>query len=453
MSTKRSIYEELTIESNDQKRTIDLKQGTISIDYYEDIFSPTITATLQIVNGGDSISAPDSEGNPDGPAQSIYNGLPLRGGERISLKIAGNSKTNPGLDFSSKEDNYFYVSAITNVLSESQRETFTLNLVSREAITNETSRVGKKYPTTSTINTSVEGILKDYLKTEKVGVIDKTSNQYGFIGNLRKPFTVLVWLASKAVPDKSGDATAGFVFFQTKDGFQFRSIDGLITQDPKAEYVYTQVNQSEFEYEGKPELPNNDFKILNYSTSKNQNLLEKLRMGAYSSYRMFYNPLDFTFTDPGKGVFKLGDYVGGVTNLGQQLKLPKISNSSNVDLGDIPTRYLTQVLDIGTMEKGVSTEGNSDPFKYQSQSIMRYNILFTQTLSMIVPSNTNLRAGDIISCKFPTISRSNKEEFDKEQSGLYMIKELCHHFDTSGSYTSMKLVRDTFGQYGTNNTK
>ena len=34
-----------------------------------------------------------------------------------------------------------------------------------------------------------------------------------------------------------------------------------------------------------------------------------------------------------------------------------------------------------------------------------------------------------------------------------MIKELCHHFDTNGSYTSMKLVRDTFGQYGTNNTK
>ena len=164
----------------------------------------------------------------------------------------------------------------------------------------------------------------------------------------------------------------------------------MIAQEPKAEYVYTQVNQSEFEYEGRPELPNNDFKILNYSTSKNQNLLEKLRMGTYSSYRIFYNPLDFTFTDPAKGIFKLGDYVGGVTNLGQQLKLPKISNSSNVDLGDIPTRFFTQCLDVGTLEKDVSRDVNSDPLKHQSQSIMRYNILFTQTLSMVVPSNTNL---------------------------------------------------------------
>jgi len=82
---------------------------------------------------------------------------------------------------------------------------------------------------------------------------------------------------------------------------------------------------------------------------------------------------------------------------------------------------------------------------------MRYNILFTQSVNMIVPSNTNLRAGDIISCKFPRISSDDKDEFDKEQSGLYMIKELCHHFDTEASYTSMKLVRDTFGLYGTNN--
>jgi hypothetical protein len=28
---------------------------------------------------------------------------------------------------------------------------------------------------------------------------------------------------------------------------------------------------------------------------------------------------------------------------------------------------------------------------------------------------------------------------------------LCHHFDTEGSYTSMKLIRDTFGQFATNN--
>jgi hypothetical protein len=70
---------------------------------------------------------------------------------------------------------------------------------------------------------------------------------------------------------------------------------------------------------------------------------------------------------------------------------------------------------------------------------------------MTVPSNTNLRAGDLIECLFPKTTNSDKKEYDQDQSGLYMIKELCHHFDPNGSYTSMKLIRDTFGQYGTNN--
>jgi hypothetical protein len=442
----KSIYEELIIESNDQKRTVDIRQGAVSIDYYEDIFSPTITAKIRIVNTGDSIQAPDKEGNPDGERQSIYNGLPLRGGERVSLKIIGNSPKNPGLDFATNQKDYLYVSSITDIVTESQRETFLLNLISREAITNETSRVGKKYKTSSTIDASVEDILKNYLKTERIGKIDKTQNKYGFIGNLRKPFTLLVWLASKSVPAEiSGDATAGFVFYQTKEGFQFRSIDSLISQKPDKipSYTYTQVNQSGIERD-------NDFNILNYKTERNQNLLEKLRLGSYASYRMFYNPLTFEFTDPQKGIFTTDDYVSGVKNLGQKLELPKISNSSNIDLGHIPTRYLTQVLDIGTIEVGVSTEGNSDPFRYQSQAIMRYNMLFTQTLSIVVPSNTNLKAGDVIECKFPKISRGSGDEYDKEQSGLYMIKELCHHFDTDASYTSMKLIRDTFGAHGTN---
>ena len=442
----KSIYEELILESNDQKRTIDIRQGTVSIDYYEDIFSPTITAKIRVVNTGDTIQAPDKEGNPDGEKQSIYNGLPLRGGERVSLKIKGNTTKNPGLDFATNEKDYLYVSSITDIVSESQRETFLLHLTSREAITNETSRVGRKYSTSSTIDASVTDILKNYLKTEKIGKIDKTQNKYGFIGNLRKPFTILVWLASKGVPAEiSGDATAGFVFFQTREGFQFRSIDSLISQKPDKipTYTYTQVNESGI-------TRDNDFAILNYRTEKNQNLIEKLRLGSYASYRMFYNPLTFEFTDPQKGTFTTDDYVSGVKNLGQQLELPKISNDSNIDLGHIPTRYLTQVLDIGTMEKDVSTDVNSDPFKYQSQAIMRYNMLFTQTMSIVVGSNTNLKAGDIIKCNFPKISRGDKEEYDKEQSGLYMIKELCHHFDSDASYTSMKLIRDTFGANGTN---
>ena len=185
----RSLYEEITIESIDRKRTVDLRTGVVSIDYYEDIFSPVITAKIRVVNSTDTVRAPDRQGNPDGLSQSIYNGLPLRGGERVSLKIKGNTSTNPGLNFTSAEKNLF-VTSITDVFSESLRETFVLNLTSREAITNETVRVARKYPTSATIDVSVKDILATYLKTKSIGNIEKSKNKYGFIGNSRKPFTI-----------------------------------------------------------------------------------------------------------------------------------------------------------------------------------------------------------------------------------------------------------------------
>ena len=444
MSIQKSIYEQLVLESSDRSRTIDISTGAIAIDYYEDIFSPTITAKVKVINTGNTIVAEGGTGR-----QSIYNGLPLRGGERVLMKIAGNSETNPGLDFSKRVDDYFYVSSISDVISETNQESFTLHLVSREAITNETVRVGKKFKIDSSISDSVEDILKNYLKTNKIGTIDKSSNKYGFIGNLRKPFTILVWLASKAVPVSSGSATAGFLFYQTQDGFQFRSIDNLIEQTPRTDvndnrvvYTYNQVNQA---YDENNNKVNNDFNILNYYVEKNQNLIEKLKLGTYASHRMFFNPLDFSFSNPEEGKFKLEDYAGKTNNLGSQIKLPPLSEGSDLTLGDVPTRIITAVYDIGTINPGVSTAINSDQTLYQSQSIMRYNILFTQTLNIVVASNTNLRAGDIIECQFPKITQADEKEYDTETSGLYMIKELCHHFDANNSYTSMKLVRDTFG--------
>ena len=432
-----SIYEKFEIESADGSKTVDIKTGVAMFSYYEDILSPTITAQVVVVNDGNTIEG------PDGKMTSLYNGLPLRGGERVVIKIAGNSPDNPGIDFSEDPAKYFYVSSIRNVLQDTKSESFVLELVPRETITNETTRVGKKYASSTSISDSVKDIVKNYLKTDKLNEVnvDKTQNPYGFLGNLRKPFTLLTWLASKSVPGEvSGkDATAGYLFYETRDGYHFKSIDSLITEEPySVKYVYTQVTTANEQ--------TNDFKILKYNTDKNQDLLGNLKRGAYCSHRIFFNPLTFTYTNPEKGLFKKEDYAGKTENMGKDITLPRISDDSDKTLGDIPSRNITAVMDIGTLEKNPSMKDNADPTKIFSQAMMRYNTTLTQTMSMTIPSNTNLRAGDLLECQFPNINRATTGSTDEEQSGLYMIKELCHYFDASGSYTSLKLLRDTFGR-------
>ena len=439
----KSIYEKFIIESADGTRNVDISAGVIAFTYFENIFSPTLTARAIVVNTGNTVRG------DDGVMQTVYNGLPIRGGERVLIKIAGNSNTNEGLDFSDTPSRYFHVGSITNVLIDEGTETFTLNLISRETITNETVRVGKKFPTSQKISDSVTNILKNYVKTEKEIIVDPTQNPYGFIGNMKKPFTLITWLASKSVPGKgsSKDSSAGFLFYETKDGFNFRSIDNLIDEKPfKKKYIFTPgvINTED---------ANRDFKILRYGINRNQDLIAKLERGAFSSQRYYVNPVSFK---PSISVFKASDYLkeSGMSKLGAKpIDLPKIDDKSDKTLGDLPTRIFVGMLDVGTVEEDASDEGwnapsklNADPAKIHAQSMMRYNQLFTQVLEITIPLNSSLTAGNLINCEFPQTSQSKRKEPDPETSGLYMIKELAHYFDGKGSYSKLKLVRDSFGR-------
>ena len=429
----KSLYEKFIIESVNRAKSADISAGVVGFSYYEDVFSPMITARVVVANTGNAI-----EGE-DGKIQSLYNGFPLRGGERMQIKIAGNSQDNDGLEF-----NDFYVGSITDVMIDSGRELFTLNLISREAITNETIRVGKKFPSSQKISDSVEDICKNYLSSDKLYDVDETQNPYGFYGNMRKPFTVLTMLASKSVPGNvSGkDATAGYFFFETKEGFRFKSIDSLIRTPPYPEkYVYAPgiIDTDD---------TTKDFKILEFKTTRNQNLIENLERGAYCSNRTYLNPLTFEYTPTTQKIFKLEDYSGKIENLGEDIDvvLPSLSANDNRTLASVPSRYICGILDIGTTDTKVSQEGNADPAKIHSQAMMRYNTLFTQILTMTIPLNTNLTAGDILNCEFPRIDQQERKEPDEVQSGLYLVKKLTHFFDSKGSYTKLQLVRDTNGR-------
>ena len=48
----RSVYEIFTIRSNDGEKTIDLRGGIVSFSYFENVFSPMITAQVIVVSTG-----------------------------------------------------------------------------------------------------------------------------------------------------------------------------------------------------------------------------------------------------------------------------------------------------------------------------------------------------------------------------------------------------------------
>ena len=70
-------------------------------------------------------------------------------------------------------------------------------------------------------------------------------------------------------------------------------------------------------------------------------------------------------------------------------------------------------------------------------------------MSIQDPCNILLEAGDVIKVNLENITEDNKVDqiYNEHRSGFYLILQLCHHFDTQNSYTSMLLARDTYGLY------
>ena len=96
----------------------------------------------------------------------------------------------------------------------------------------------------------------------------------------------------------------------------------------------------------------------------------------------------------------------------------------------------------GTISDG---GGEYNPHKIISQSRMRYASLLSSSLNAVVPLQTKLQAGDVISCKLINSMKGT----DEWMSGLFLIRALRHtiHITDSGveCYTRLRLVRDTPG--------
>ena len=405
------------ISANGQR--VDFSSGIRDINYFEDILSPCCTMSITVDLGS-----------------RLVNALPIRGGEKVVIKLM----TSTG-EFDRDGDKAFYVKKIENYASDGIKETFTMQLISREGLTNETTRCERKYQKL-TIDQHVTSILKDVLRTSNYETknIEKTSNTYSFIGNQKKPFYILSWLLPKGIPvaGKSGangakaTGVAGYFFYENSEGFNYKSVEKLVggidkTNQPVAEYSYSNViehNKISVEY-----------KILDYKMNKNIDLLSSLRTGMYSNVTFFYDPYEYK-TDFYQ--YDLKDEI--LDKLGEQdeIDVPGGFESS-------PSRILVRTADRGVLDPNDIAADSGRDNADMAKSFARYNLLFTQSINMVVPCNIRLKVGDVIAARFPRVTGSEKSEKDSEQSGKYLIKSLRHHFEGNANVTYLSLIRDSYG--------
>ena len=432
VATQGSTYEVIEITGR-AGGTIDLRLGVSSFQYFEDIMSPVVTAVMGVVTSGDTIEG-----------QGIYSGLPIVGGEKVRIHITSpiekQREESPGV-----LELTMYVNKISDYKMEKQRETFILHLVSKEGIVNMNKRILKKYK-----QKRIDEVIKDFLDILEADYeeenIEKTVNSINFIGNMRKPLTLAPMLAARGIPEV-GKNSAGFFLWQTRKGMFFKSIEKMIfdakenkEDTVKMEYIYDRGN------EGLDDPEKSFSKIYSYGISNNKDVMAGMRTGENSTYRIYFNPHTFEFTRPEQSVFYPKEQEGMNSD---EKPISEEADPTKIPKPEMANRIISGIYSVGCLEETIkdneaATEVNNDNLSDVGQSISRYASIFTQVATMTVGMNTELCAGDIISCVFPKVSTEN--EVDPAQSGLYIIKEISHFSSGNRSYSALKVIRDTSGE-------
>jgi hypothetical protein len=185
-----------------------------------------------------------------------------------------------------------------------------------------------------------------------------------------------------------------------------------------------------------------DASILDYSWSENIDLETKLLTSAYNpsqqrTFDAYTNKYVETAFDP---KVQFGDNIGG-------LEQPKI-NAIAEKASRITSNWLdTGVLPVGSnlkkqLEKS-KDELNFDIDKILRQSFARYNNLFSHKLTIKIPGDFSINAGDLVSCDFPEISDKINQAISRKKSGIYMVIDVSHYITPRGTWTGLNLARES----------
>ena len=436
-STVPASVTKAQVTANEGGKTANLLGGFVQIMYYESILQDSVKVDYIFADAGNSV---------DG--KSVMEGLPLVGTEDFELTFEDNQKVK--LEFGAANKNTLIINKITPRLANAGKEIITFNLVSEEFIKNEEGGSHINVRLDGKISDHITNILENFLITEKdITDIEETSNNYNFVGNNKKPYYTMNWLSKFGVPaggEGEPGKSAGYFFWETSEGFHFRSIDSLFSKEKnpvKKKYIFNSSDDSK----GIPE--GYDGKILKQETDNRIDYQNKLMMGAYGTKLVVFNPFDCFY----EVVPQTAEETEEGTTLGGE-KLPVFNKKfKNPSAEQNFTRTTFMLVDTGTLPSGDNKEQvdkNEEPnFEAQTvlnQGIRRYNQLFSQQVTVTIGGDFELHAGDAIFVDTPSVKAETDGEKNEETGGKYIIADLCHYVSSKETYTKMVLVRDSVGR-------
>ena len=411
--------EKVMITSLITGRTFNVANQLLTIQIFEDLFSPFISGSLIFRESLD-----------------FANNFPFVGEEIVDLKIY-----TPTLERQSGKNGviegrfYIYKMADREEIGE-RNIAYQLHFINIDALADLNNKVSRAYD--GKISDLAKQVLTDpaTLGTEKKVNVEETSNKIKYISNWWSPIRNINFMIDHAVNTK-GSPT--YVFFENRNGYNFVSLDTLNEGEKVQKFVYNNSQDEINPAGGSTRRLDLDFsRIVEMKVPVSHDFMERATRGTYGS-TMTFN--DLTSKRYIKQKFSMFDGWGEEN---KQVRLNKFPMASKNVLTSYSAKVFNEFIEVNVF----TGYGDVSNVRTIQNRVSRLTQAEAFKLEITVAGRTDYTVGQVVSVKTfqpePMYETdSMQEQKDKLISGNYLISAINHEITREKHDCNMELIKDS----------
>jgi hypothetical protein len=380
-----------------------------SIEVYEDLFSSFISASIVLRESVDYLNL-----------------FPFIGEEFVNLDIV-----TPSLEIPIK--GRFYVYKITDRMYTREREVvYTIKCISEEFLTDSNTRISKAYD--GKLGLIAAYILeKDGFNTQKRVNIEDSANTTKFTANYWSPTRCLNYAAAAAFNKAENPS---FLFYENRDGFNFRSIDELLKFDTYHKFTkdnYTRELQSEESTKSKQD-PTEDYKrILEFNVPVLTDYMKEVQSGHMKSRVISHDLVTKRYSVKNYSI-KEDPKANTLLNPTPGYSKYAISNFASTQIV-VPKHF-----------QNFNNYGDVTNYKIAQKRLAFFSQLEKYKITIQVNGRTDYTVGQIMDLNIPKATQITKEDTETRDlilSGRYLVSAVNHTITREKHTCNMELIKNS----------
>lgn len=435
LGEKSFELKELIIISSDGK-SFDVYPQLVQISIFEDIYNSTMSGEITLSDSVDLMSI-----------------LPLNGFNFIGITVL-----KPGYEKQVILEKIFRIYKMThNGANQTTRsnQMYTLHFCSEENLVSLSRLLSKSYK-----GKTSSDIIKDILLNQvsvsprkyNVNNIESSSGRYDIIIPNINPLQAASWVATRTISSTGGSSGAAYMFFENRNGYNFKSLETLFMQKTKVKYRFKQKNIDVVD----ETLDEEYHDVIKYEHMNVFDTLKAISLGMFSSV---LKAIDLVRLRADDTVFNYNNFFNNSTHINNQkqdvYKLgyqfqnefeDRLNNKVYENFFANRRMYPTNkdhdnISAISSKQPGIKPNFVE---KWMLQRISQIQQLNYLKLKLVAPGDVFLTVGDVIEFDVPSIKSVVKGEnnINPYYSGRYLITAIRHKLDYQNYEMIMEVTRD-----------